>query len=352
MPHNSNSVIFHAGLNKAGSSFLQELFPDNFQEHCPVQIFYPKPHLSSGNAGAFSQAVRTLDKTSATRELRKLLDQGEPGETILLSTEFMYHQFVKPDQRDMLHSCFSDCGIEDFTLVFVFRNVFEHAVSAYCHRCGVHAMPCFDEWIVETISNDSDFRGGVTCYEFWTELRLFLIAAMDTRFKLRFLPYSKTLERDFENVLNTQLTQPVKRAVNVSVSPSEAEVLRRLRVAHGKQMHGLRQRFKAIERSDKEDDFTLLNHYHMLINEQLQQHSNLINDAEKALGFGISTPPATLTEDAGYCVKFSGLQLDALVEATTEFARANQKSVKERLSQIIPRPLRPLVRQVYRTFRA
>ncbi len=335
------------GLNKAGSSFLQSLFPHNFSSHGSSRVHYPKPHLTSGNAGAFAKAIGRLDKATAKEKLLALISQGQHDETILLSTEYMYHQFVKPAQRDLLHACFSELGIEDLTLVCVFRNIYDHAVSAYCHRCGAHAMPSFEEWIVETAPTGPDFKSGVDCYEFWTELRLLLDAARDGRFKLCYISYSKTMEQRWEELLGTPLAAPKHRAVNVSVCPSEAEVLRRLRDARSLKYGGLRSRFKEVDKSDKADDSALLNHYHALIGGQLHHHAAMIAEAEATLGFDISAPPANLASDIGHSVTLSDLQLDTLIATLA----AAQRSSRDRIRDVTPPPLRLVARRIYQALR-
>lgn len=348
MPEQEKShVIFHAGLNKCGSSFLQELFKHNFSLHSASSVFYPQPHKSSGNAAAFSSAIRELDYEAALASLHKLLKQGKSKETVILSTEFMYHQFVKPEQRNMIFSCLSESGIEDFTFVFVFRNVFEHAVSAYCHRCGIHAMPPFESWIVDTPQTSPNFRSGITCYEFWSELRLLLVAVNDERFNIRFFPYSKKMTSEWSHFLGVELLPPPRQTVNATVTPSEAEILRRLRDRNGFSMEVLRQKFKAFSRSEKGDDALQTRYYHTLINREIERHVGMIRQAEAAFGFEISKPPLALEADASPSISYNERQLDAIVEHMDTRPKVK---VKDRVRQMVPEPLRPLARSVKRIF--
>ena len=347
MPKKSKvKIIFHMGLNKSGSSYLQQLFSHNFND-IGSKLLYPKPHRPSGNAGAVAEAIRDMDKDAAMAELGNLIGQSGPTvETVILSTEFMYHQFVKTEQRKLFHSVLSEYGVEDITLVLVFRNIYEHAVSAFCHRCGTKAMPPFESWIADNGSKETNSRDRETSYEFWRETRALLSIAKTEYFKIRFFPYSRKMEEDWSDFLGVKLEAPPHKNVNVTVSPSEAEALRHLYNIHGRPIDGLRARLKAIKRSEKADDSELLNHYHSLISAQLAKLEVMIKRAEEVLGFEISSHPATLKDDTGPVLKFNELQISTLLDHVEEKPRFSKGLVK----QIVPRSLLPLARKLYRRF--
>lgn len=339
-----NSVIFHGGLNKAGSSYLQKLFSRNFLESISSQVCYPGPSYSSGNAGSFSQAVRQLDKRLAMKNLHRLLSQASEGQTVLLSTEYAYHQFVKTCQRDLFYQCFAEFGIEHPTFVFSFRNVFNHAVSAYYHRCGLHAMPSFENWI-SGYSIKNVFQRGVSSYEFWEELDLFLSASEDKRFALEYMPYSKKMKAWWSAFLGVHLDEPISRNVNVSVTPSEAELLRQLRCSDETKALETRRALKEMNPEKKATDNDLLSNHFSLVGEQVAKYHHLIQRAEELIGFGISSPPEKLSERVDGTVKLSDQQLSLIIDVITR-----KKSMKQSLRERVPFRVRPVVQKVYRAF--
>lgn len=295
------------------------------------------------------RAIRDLDKSTAIGELQKLLQQaqGEENETILLSSEFLCRQFGRQRQRDLLYSCFSEFGIQNITLVYVFRNIFDHAVSAYCSRCGRNPMPPFSDWISEKLPSSPNFRLGINCYEAWTDLRLLLEATQEEKFKFKFLPYTRNMEGQWEGFLGAPIKLPEVRMANVSLSPSEAEILRRLRNVYGENLDSLYQSFKNIEASRKPDDSPRRLHYNSIISDELKKHAKLIDEAEKVFGFRISQQPENVSQDTSDSVTLNELQMDALMESFEQMLKTSITSRKALIGRVLPAPLRSIARRAY-----
>lgn len=143
-------LLFHIGLNKSGSSFLQGLFDYNrallYDNNISYPYSYSRQYSTNGTDIAF--ALKDLDRQRLINVLRKY-SQNADGKDILISSEFIYHQVIKEKQRGLLFVCIEECGLafSKPSLITVFRNVFSHSVSAFCHRAGVHPLPQVDEWL-------------------------------------------------------------------------------------------------------------------------------------------------------------------------------------------------------------
>ena len=87
-------LILHCGLNKAGSTYLQNVFVESVPVLERKGIYYPEPYDSGiGNAGIFSLALKSLDWRQAESRFfefyRGAINRN--CNVILLSSEYLLY---------------------------------------------------------------------------------------------------------------------------------------------------------------------------------------------------------------------------------------------------------------------
>lgn len=249
-------LLFHIGLNKAGSTYLQDYFSFNSQMLSNAAVFYPTPMISSGigggqsgNAAQFALSLRSGETEKAKRFLRNVVEQAISNNmtSILLSTEFMYHILIKKSVINEFKLICDEVGIDDIHLLVIFRDPISHSISAYNHRVGILSLPSFKEWLGEG-------------YEFYKEIRLFLNnLVQEKNFRIFAAPYSTTDLADTakEFLQIASLEKPTKSFANVSLNCVEAEIVRLLSKADRGIAVRARSSLKEIDRQNKAPDLYL-----------------------------------------------------------------------------------------------
>lgn len=169
-------LILHCGLNKAGSTFIQDLLSYNKQILLDNNIKYPSDgdqlagfsKGQSGNAAKLTLYISKFNKAQATKELKRFSSDVK-HRTLLLSNESMYHRIIHSKQRELLKEICKELGFIKATLILVFRNIYTHAVSAYTHRVDIPGVPSLGEWVLGQKEKNANFKPGVDGYEFWDE---------------------------------------------------------------------------------------------------------------------------------------------------------------------------------------
>ncbi|MCT4556800.1 MAG: hypothetical protein N4A61_01960 [Pelagimonas sp.] len=240
--------FIHVGLNKAGSSFVQSVLRANPDPLAAAGISYFKGGRHSGNAKALAFALRDGDTATVSQFLTEHVAQAKSvgAHRVLLSSEHLYHQVIVKDQRQALVTAARALGISKIHLLAYFRPPIPHAISAYCHRAGVHNVGPFDIWIK-------------TGYELHKELPLFLDSIDDADtgdFDVAWTPVAYGPGQKLLDTLCAWLgisDLPVIPEGEVNISPSlgEAELLDQMQVRDPRAAMALRRQFKQISRSDK-----------------------------------------------------------------------------------------------------
>lgn len=220
-------LLFHVGLNKAGSTFIQDLYSRNVQAMRLAGVHYPNAHVSSGHAEATSgnagQFALDLGIGREKRARDFLQDQVAAAASLgchsmLLSTEYMYHRLVRPSVAESFKATCSSVGISDIRLLVIFRDPASHAISAYNHRAGAKAtLAGFESWLR-------------THYELFGELELFLrYLAKDEDLKIDVRNFRDGLTDIATDFVNVELPCTLAgRPSNVSITCVEAEVVRQI----------------------------------------------------------------------------------------------------------------------------
>lgn len=277
-------LLFHIGLNKAGSSHLQHTLDQNhkrLQEHgvyCPIQVRKSsKP--GSGNGAQIALALRD---GKAEETLQALLSLRQDAErlhcgTILLSTEFMYHQIIKPEQQTLFLDACARAGIDAIELVAVFRNPYLHAISAFTHRAGAHPMPDFKTWLERGVRASTDtLSNGIDSYEFWRELALFQAnLAHNPRLPTRVITHDHSLTEKFGELLGIALEPMQQAETNPSVNCVEADLLRLLHAENPRHAKTFRTLAKALDKDAKAPDHYIRND----LNDFMEQKFALVSPA-------------------------------------------------------------------------
>lgn len=258
-------LYFHIGLNKAGSSYVQELLSFNETRLLKEGVFYPDPKVvagvgaaTDGNALPLTLSVRSRKEQEAVEFLSGFVERArEKGcHSLLLSNESMYHSLVLPHNIELFRRVCRRAGIEDVKLLIIFRDPVQHAISAYNHRAGFHDMPDFPDWVRNGFDYDGpDYVRCVTGYEFWKEVVLFEenLHKQD-HFELCTASQSKPLKPEVERFVGVALNDMDKKVSNPSVTCAEGRVLALLRNVDPDAARKLRNRLKDLARDQKAPD--------------------------------------------------------------------------------------------------
>lgn len=284
-------LLFHIGLNKAGSSHLQHTLDQNHKrllEHgvyCPIQVKKNnKP--GSGNGAKIALLLRDGNAGETLQALLSLRQDAERlhCDTILLSTEFMYHQIIKPEQQTLFLDACARAGIDAIELVAVFRNPYLHAISAFTHRAGVLPMPDFKTWLELGVRVPSDTpSNGIDSYEFWRELELFRAhLAHNPKLPTRVMTHDHSLAEKFGELLGIAL-EPIQQAeTNPSVNCVEADLLRLLHAENPRHAKAYRTLAKELDKDAKAPDHYIRNDLHDFMEQKfalISPAADLIVDA-------------------------------------------------------------------------
>lgn len=268
-------LFLHAGLNKTGTSYLQRLFQANQAHLAKNRISYFEGQDISGNAGKLSYALRARETKALRDTLKRHRAAGDRlgCDTVLMSSELMYHDFILPEQRAELLTQIDAAGFEPPHILLFFREPVSHSISTYCHRSGIRDLGSFQDWVT-------------TKYEFPRELRHFMATVDSTpEVKLYLRPYGrKTLVADTCAWLGiTDLPQALHGDVNSSVNVGEAALLNWLRGVNPQAAARLRAGLKVLPNEVKSQDTKIRAHWEAIaeqefvgINPELERLSTLL----------------------------------------------------------------------------
>lgn len=346
-------LIFHVGLNKAGSTYIQDLLANNYDRLLVRGVFYPHPRLSkgiggaqSGNAGELALLLDSSETKKVSEFISNIKSEAEnhSANSILLSTEFMYHRLIKPDLSEVFKKACFENGIHDIELIVIFRSPVTHAISAYTHRAGNHELPVFEEWLNTITNNNSPNK-----YEFWNELDLFLKNLLhDPDYKLSIFPYSNNLDSVIKQVTGlNNLKELDRQSSNVSLTCVEAELVRYVAIKDRQCALQLRRMLKEVEKSKKADDSYL----RIIMEEAVVKYSVNFQDnldkLEKTLGQAdlfsrVTVPkvqPALFDNQGRPNLLLSIEQIGTIIQAI-EINQLNNFSLSQYLRYLIKRVLK------------
>jgi len=324
-------LIFHIGLNKTGSTHLQNMLSFNRDKLLNQGILYINPHVTStvGEGASGNAAELALDFGSGRlnrvrRSLAASVGEGckAGAHTICLSTEFMYHELVKEKKSTLFEAICKDVGFSEVTLAIVFREPVSHAVSAYVHRCGNQPMNAFTHWI-----SSSDYQGdfGYAGYELWDELLLFQTNLYENRyFNIDCYDYSNGLDQILNEFTGVILDKVVRGISNVSVTCTEAEILRMVYRASPDLAMLLRKHWKELSSSLKASDSDLKGAFKKLVASNTD-YENTIQAMSRYVSFSLASyneeeglvSHSYIRTDPNYVV--TKYQIETFCDAITEY---------------------------------
>jgi hypothetical protein len=325
-------LLFHIGLNKVASTFIQDVFSVNASLLIKNGLCYAGNRTVSegrggswsGNASEFALALRDLDRKKARNIFLCHLKEAEAVDckTLLLSTEFMYHQIIKKEQQNLFISLCDEFGVHDVDFVAFFRSPLGHAVSAYNHRVGCYDMPSFSDWVSCKTVNKKNFRSGIDGYEFWSELPLFVKNVLrNDRFGVNVIVLSGNLLEKVSALVGCNLVPPGKEQSNVSVNCVEGVLLRFLRQKSRYYAHYYRAFSKELSDDLKAADEYIKSHYYGLVGDEIMCVSGEIKEIEKIvfpekLVDTISSKETRLFDENGNpFYVLSSFQIETLIKA-------------------------------------
>ena len=285
-------LLFHIGLNKVASTFIQDVFSLNASLLIKNGLCYAGNRTvsegmggsGSGNASEFALALRDLDSKKARNIFLRYLDEARAAKckTLLLSTEFMYHQLIKEKQQNLFISLCDELEVYDVGLLVFFRNPLSHAVSAYNHRAGCYDMPSFRNWVSCKTVNKKNYRDGIDGYEFWSELPLFVKNVLrNDRFGVNVIVLNRNLLEKVSALVGCNLVPPGKEKSNVSVNCVEGALLCLLRQKNRYYAHYYRIFSKELSDDLKAADEYIKSLYYGFVGNEIMCVSDEIKEIEK-----------------------------------------------------------------------
>lgn len=283
------TLMIHGGLNKAGSTYLQDLFSTNAALLLEHGIHYPNPVVTSGpadaqsgNAADLALAFESGDLTSFMYMLEQLGSETRRlgCQRLLLSNESIYHGMVMPGRIGQFATMARARSFLDIQVLIVFRNPAAHAISAYCHRAGTMQLASFDQWL----------RDG---WEFPSDLKSFLDNAAATdlvELRLASLPHDSLIDVATRWIGVDPLVRPAFARSNVSINCVEAELVRRLYRESVPAAKELRTAFRRLPKDLKASDAAVRDRFEWQALDYLAQYRAALCSLEGMLGHTLQRP--------------------------------------------------------------
>lgn len=267
-------LLIHIGLNKAGSTYIQDLLSFNVNELYEYNVFYPYPSMTSNKGNAYSGNAYPLaiylkehKRCKVKSFLKKIILTAYKKKCykILLSNESLYHQLIKKEKSALLKEVCDELGVKKIKLLIVFRNPVTHAVSAYNHRVGLYALPSFEQWIEKGTMVDEEDINGINGYEFFSEIKLFQKKLLNDSYDLVLVSLKKNIITVVSDFCGVSLKGFNRDESNVSMNCIESEIVRIISEKNLIIAKKLRDKFKILPKEKKMTDIYLRNKYEDIV---------------------------------------------------------------------------------------
>ncbi len=352
-------LFFHAGLNKAGSTYAQELMSYNYNKLLQSGIYYPNPKVvnsisgnSPGNALDFTKAIQSGQVKKATHFLKSHVTSAKKKNcsVLLLSNESLYHELVDHEKLASFEAICKDSGITSIKVLLIFRDPVSHALSAYNHRAASSKTPPFAQWVKNGLSYEgSNYEKGKTGYEFWEEIKKFHnnLKAFEN-LGVEFAAYSSDVTNTIEKFCGIPLEKPPLKVSNVSPNCIEAELLSLMANKYPKFVRQLWRRLKELPKNEKAPDNYLRYKNQVAVYEscseiepELENLRKLLNDDQFARA-PVESPTELFDKHNEPYLLFSRAQLEVLISMFDENPAENSlpTRIKKRIVKAVPLSLK------------
>ena len=319
-------LLIHAGLNKAGSSYLQAILHANEAALREQGISYTGGTSRNGNATPIVLDLRRGRLRSVRDRFDALVERAraDGAQRLLLSSESLFHDFVVPEHRQRLISLIKACGLLRPRVLLIFREPVSHAISAYSHRAGRRHSDEFLPWLHNS-------------YEVPREWPRFLdMYARETELELTLKPYS---HNGLNDVLHSwlgpiRLPEPAPRAVNVSPTLTEAQILVRVRRVDAAMAERLRLAFKRIDKAHKAPDDALRQHYEHIARSELVKLNPYLERLSTLVGSDLTVPPPDPASEYDGVTILSPVQVEAIIAAASQRENVLARRLKALLRRL------------------
>lgn len=303
-------IVFHTGLNKCASTYMQKLLEKNKFKLAQQKICYPSTLTSGiGNGGRLALALRQMDKYQIDFELQRFLSEAQKSSSdiIVVSSEYLHFIVTQHRYMALLVESLEKLSIYEYSFISVIRNVFDHAVSAFKHRCGKIKISSFPKWIegVSRVEKRASFKEEINRkgifwhdgYELWDLMKATVDTCQKYPGKFQFVEYSRGLKKSLEKALGCTLNELNETSVNSSISLSEALLYRKMYQSLGvDQTSYIRRQYSTLSVDGSPEDMLLLSACNTLISQQIALNQKTIRDFEEMIGFSISKRPSLNSE--------------------------------------------------------
>ncbi len=302
-------LYLHAGLNKTGSSYLQEMFYANSDSLGAESISYLGGERPGGNAAELSYAIRRNDRAGAMKLMRQHFNHASQAgcKKILLSTEIFFHDFAVKERFELLCSIIREVGVKNIHILLFFREPVSHAISTYCHRNGLQEVGEFEEWLEQKYTYPNELSSFLQAYESSTDIKWSLKAYTNSALKADTCDWLEIADME----------EPLKDEVNVSVTATEAVILEKLYQLNPERSKELRASFKAIPRAQKASDKVLRSQWQHVAASNLVKYQSEFERLSELVGepLGVKEPSeAKLDNPETIDMVFSSSQMQEVIE--------------------------------------
>ena len=277
-------LILHIGLNKAASTYIQDTLLFNKKKLFEKGISYPSNNediskdigsVQIGNAFKLNSSIKHNKWKNVRKILKITLEKNSNLKKIILSNESLYKYLLIDENAFKLSHIARSIGFNKIILIVVFRNIYSHAVSAYCHRSGNPDLPPFEEWIKPDSNNSR--QHALEVYEFWNDFNLFnKKLVLNKNYDIKVI--SNEIIDSFSNILNHKLIKISKPKSNVSPNIYESEILGIMSKNWPKGLiKNYRESAKNLEPIFKVNDLLIRSKYY----DEIDKYINFIDDDYK-----------------------------------------------------------------------
>ena len=339
------NIYIHIGFNKAASSYFQEILRLNDNLLRKNNFYYPfekknliKEHtLQKGNGIELMRYLRKSEWIKIEKYLIKIYKNAPEGSDSFISNESILPFLIEENNLKRLEDLIFKIGFNNLSYIIFFRNLYHHAISAYCHRAGTGRMNNFENWIYNKEKNNTLY---MERYEIWEQLyklnKNFLVG--DRIPNIKSILVGTDLDSQISNLLKIKnLKKPTKK-VNISISLDEAILINKIFEYSPLTAKTCRSKCKSLIKASKPKNKMLLLKYSGLIKQHIKNNIVVINAIEKKLNLdSISKETINFSESNKNetNLEFNSMQINTFLEAYKETKPLTLKYLKYQLNYLL-----------------